>query len=76
MVVTLQANNELRVFGRDGSFWIGLVRGMETRYVSLGAVSWATVWKQTWSLFKCFAIRMCGIGRKRCSSRPSHDTWA
>ena len=19
---------------------------------------------------------MCGIGRKRCSSRPSHDTWA
>ena len=43
------------VFSREGSFWLGLVHGMGTRHVSLRAVSWATVWQQTWSLFECFA---------------------
>ena len=43
------------VFSREGSFWLGLVRGMGARHVSLGAVSWASVWEQNWSLFECFA---------------------
>ena len=43
----------------------------------LGLSLGATVWKQTWSLFECFAwlleFACVEIGRRRRSSRPSHD---
>ena len=66
-----QSEIELSFLCTVRSAW-GLVRYVESSCFS--AVSWASEREQTWSLFEFFAeLTMCGIGRKRCSSRPSHD---
>ena len=74
--LTLHANNELsytplKVFGR-----LGVLSWCVGSSCFPGIVSWAYEREQTWSLFECLAELWefaCGIGRKRCSSRPSHN---
>ena len=73
--LTLPTNSDVLSLPQQAFIRLGL--GMWTLHVSPGAVSgYVCVSKPGpyLSVLQSYWNFMCGIGRKRCSSRPSHDT--